>query len=247
MAGVILLTMASGHAAMLVVRSIAQGLAPAPRHGHRGPLFRLLFSFGLVGLFVVAAIDSSFVPLPVPGLTDLMIVLMAARHTSNWLVLIVVSSLGSALGGYGSYRVGQRGGMAFLEKRVPPRIFHRLREWIERHSILAVALPALLPPPMPLSPFVLAAGAIKMSQKKFMTAFCVSRTLRHTIAAWLGLHYGRHILRLWDRLFDQYGSVALVVIWVVIVLSCAFAGWEFYKTSREVVGPQGLEAQEKSA
>ena len=144
--------MASGQAAILVVRTLAHSLAPAARHGKRGPLLRLLFSFGLVGLFVVAAVDSSFVPLPVPGISDLMIVLMAARHTSNWIVLVVVASLGSALGGYVSYRIGQRGGMAFLEKRVSPRIFHMVRDWMERHSILAVALPAILPPPMPLSP-----------------------------------------------------------------------------------------------
>ena len=90
--------------------------------------------------------------------------------------------------------------MAFLEKRIPPRIFNRVRDWMEHHAILAVALPAILPPPMPLSPFVLAAGALKMSKKTFMTTFTISRAARHSIAAWLGIHYGRHILRLWNHL-----------------------------------------------
>jgi membrane protein YqaA with SNARE-associated domain len=221
--------------------------APAATRPHRTALFRLFLSLGLFGLFAVAAVDSSFIPLPIPGISDLMIVLMAARHTSNWLVIVLVASLGSALGGYISYRVGERGGMAFIEKRVPPRIFHLVRDWMERHSILSVALPALLPPPMPLSPFVLAAGALKMSQRTFMTAFCVSRTLRHAIAAWLGLHYGRHILRMWNRIFSEYGTQALIAIWVVIGLSCGFAVWRIYKTSQSVAAPQSLEPQEKSA
>src|SRR5215471_16160209 len=180
-------------------------LAPRPRHS---ALFHLVLSLGAFGLFLVSIVDSSFVPLPIPGITDIMLVLMAARHAVNWFLLVLISSTGSAIGGYVSYRVGQRGGMAFLEKRVPPRIFHLVRDWMERHAILSVALPAILPPPMPLSPFVLAAGALKMSRNKFLAAFIISRTARHAIAVSLGLYYGRHILRLWNRIFAEYGTVA---------------------------------------
>jgi membrane protein DedA with SNARE-associated domain len=142
--------------------------------------------------------------------------------------------MGSALGGYFSHQVGQRGGMAFLEKRIPPRIFRRVCEWMENHAILSVALPAILPPPMPLSPFVLAAGALKMSRKKFMIAFTISRAARHTVAAWLGIHYGRHIIRLWNGLSAKYATPFLIVLWVGIAISCAIAFWQLYKTSRTV-------------
>jgi membrane protein DedA with SNARE-associated domain len=124
--------------------------------------------------------------------------------------------------------------MAFLQKRVPPGIFKRVCEWMQNHAILSVALPAILPPPMPLSPFVLAAGALNMSRKKFMIAFTVSRALRHTIAAWLGIHYGRHILRLWNSLSAKYATPILIVLWVGIAISCAIAFWNLYKTSRSV-------------
>jgi membrane protein DedA with SNARE-associated domain len=87
---------------------------------------------------------------------------------------------------------------------------------------------------MPLSPFVLAAGALNMSRKKFMIAFTVSRGLRHTIAAWLGIHYGRHIVRLWNGLSEKYATPVLIVLWVGIITSCAFAFWQLYKTSRKV-------------
>ena len=218
-------------------------LAPRPRHSL---LFHLFLSLGIFGLFLVAIVDSSFVPLPIPGITDIMLVLMAARHTTNWLILILVSSTGSAIGGYLSYQVGQRGGMAFLEKRVPSSIFKLVRDWMERHAILSVALPAILPPPMPLSPFILAAGALNMSRNKFLAAFIISRTARHAIAVGLGLYYGRPILRLWNRISAQYATPILIVMWTLIVLGCAFAFWQIYKTSRSVAAPHGFAPEGKT-
>jgi membrane protein YqaA with SNARE-associated domain len=171
--------------------------------------------------------------MPLPGVTDIMVILMAAQH-QNVILLVLLATAGSALGGYFSHLVGQRGGMAFLEKRIPPRIFKRVCQWMESHAILSVALPAILPPPMPLSPFVLASGALNMSRKKFMIAFTLSRALRHSIAAWLGIHYGRHIVRLWNSLSAKYATPVLIVLWVGIAISCSFAFWKLYRTSRSV-------------
>ena len=221
-------------AAAMLVKSIADAApqAVASHRQHSGALLRLLFSFGLFGLFAVSIVDSSFVPLPIPGITDVMIVLLAARH--NWLLPVLVATCGSALGGYFSYQVGQSGGMAFLEKRIPARIFQHVSDWMEGHAILSVALPAILPPPMPLSPFVLAAGALKMSRRKFLTTFTISRAVRHAFAAWLGVYYGKHVLHLWTRFSAKWATQVLVVLWVGIALSCAFAFWKIYKTSRTV-------------
>jgi len=215
----------------------------AAEHGHHTSKFlHLLFSFGIAGLFFVSIIDSSFVPLPIPGVTDIMIVLFAAQKT-NWFLLILLATAGSALGGYLSYQVGQSGGMSFLEKHVPARIFKRVCDWMEKHAILSVALPALLPPPMPLSPFVLAAGALRMSRSKFMTTFTISRAIRHSIAAFLGVHYGKQVLHLWNAFSQKWATTILIVIWSVILISCAIAFWKLYKTSRLVgVGSRGLVA-----
>jgi membrane protein YqaA with SNARE-associated domain len=212
--------------------AFASQAATVPRRA-RSPFLHLLFSFGIFGVFLVSIVDSSFVPLPLPGITDIMIIVMAAQHRSV-ILLVLLASAGSALGGYFSHLVGQRGGMAFLEKRVPARIFKRVCEWMQDHAILSVALPAILPPPMPLSPFVLAAGALNMSRKKFLLTFTISRALRHTIAAWLGVHYGRHIVRMWNGLSAKYATPFLIVLWTLIIGSCAFAFWQLYKTSRTV-------------
>ncbi len=221
--------------ATTLMRNLAAAAPRAAHRGHASPLLHLLFSFGLFGVFLVSIVDSSFVPLPVPGITDIMIVLLAAEHHS-WILLILLATAGSALGGYFSYQVGHSGGMAFIEKHIPPRIFKRVCAWMENHAFLSVALPAVLPPPMPLSPFVLAAGALHMSRKKFLVTFTVSRALRHGVAAWLGIHYGRHILHLWSKLSAKYATPVLIVIWAFILVSCGIAFWKLYKTSRTVVG-----------
>jgi len=198
----------------------------------------LLLSFGLVGLFLVSIVDSSFIPLPVPGVTDIMIVVLAARH-SNLVLLVGLTTLGSALGGLFSHKVGQAGGMAFIEKRISPRIFHRVCDWMERHAVLSVALPAVLPPPMPLSPFVLAAGALQMSRKKFMISFTASRFLRHCAAAAIGVYFGPHVLHVWNMFSRKWAVPILVAIWSVILVFVAIALWRLYKTSREMQRPGG--------
>ena len=188
---------------------------------------------GLLGLFLVSIVDSSFVPLPVPGVTDIMIVLFAAHH-SNVLWLVLIATAGSVLGGLFSHMVGQAGGMAFLEKHVPPRILGPVTRWMQSHAMLAVALPAILPPPAPLSPFVLAAGALKMERKRFMIAFTLSRFARHAIAAWLGVHYGRGVLHLWQNFTARYGDAILIVLWSVILVFSSYAFSKLYRTSRRV-------------
>ena len=203
---------------------------------HSNALIHLFFSLGIFGVFLVSIVDSSFVPLPIPGLTDIMIVIIAAQR-GGWphlALLLALATTGSALGGFVSYQVGQSGGMSFLEKRVPPRIFKRVTEWMEDHAVLAVALPAILPPPMPLSAFVLAAGALNMRRRTFMTTFMLSRFARHAIAIALGVHYGSAVLGLWARFSQKWAEPILVTLWSGILLSCVFAFYQIYKTSKSM-------------
>ena len=206
--------------------------APAAAH-HPNPLLHLLLSFGIVGVLLVSIVDSSFVPLPIPGITDIMVVVLAAQH-ANLILLLGAATLGSALGGLFSHKVGHAGGMAFLEKHVSPNILKPVCRWMEKHAILAVALPAVLPPPMPLSPFVLAAGALNMSRKTFMITFTISRFLRHAAFAALGVYYGPHVLRMWNKFSRQHGTEILIAVWSVILITAGIAFWKLYNSSREM-------------
>lgn len=207
----------------------------------KGGTVNFFMRFGLVGLFFISIVDSSFVPLPIPGVTDVMLIVYAANH-ANLFLLIALSTLGSALGGLFSHAVGQAGGMAFLEKHVPERILKRVTSWMEQHAILAVALPAILPPPAPLSPFVLAAGAGHMSRKKFMWAFTLSRAARHALACWLGVHYGKAVLHFWRSFSARWGTTILIAFWTITIAFTAVAFWRLYKTSRQMNVRPGVKA-----
>ncbi|HZQ42433.1 MAG TPA: VTT domain-containing protein [Acidobacteriaceae bacterium] len=199
--------------------------------GHK--LMHAFYHAGLAGLVLISTVDSSFVPLPIPGVTDLLIILYAANH-ANLILLVFLATLGSALGGFLSHWVAQAGGMAFLEKHVSKRYLKPVQGWVENHAILSVALPAILPPPMPLSPFVLVAGAVKMNRKKFMIAFTTSRFARHVLAAWLGVHYGKAVLHLWNEFSARWAVTILIVFWSVTILFTAIGIWKLVQTSRSM-------------
>ena len=211
-----------------------------------GKLMHFLFSFGLVGLFLVSIVDSSFIPLPIPGVSDIMVVLLAAQHT-NLFLLVGLTTVGSALGGLFSHKVGQAGGMAFIEKHVSKRMFDRVCNWMEHHAVLSVALPAILPPPMPLAPFVLAAGALQMSRRKFMISFTASRFLRHCAAAALGVYFGPSVLHIWNRFSRKWAVPILAGIWIVILIFVGIALWKLYTTSREMRGSKQASGAKASA
>lgn len=199
--------------------------------GHR--LMHFFFHLGLFGLLLISTVDSSFVPLPIPGVTDILVILYAAGH-ANVVLLVGLATLGSAAGGYISYVVGHKGGEAFLKKHVPKRLLKPIQSWIEHHAILAVAVPAILPPPVPLSFFVLVAGAANMSRGKFMSAFTTSRFARHVIAAWLGIRYGKAVLHLWSQFSDRWAKTILIAFWSLTILFTAIGIWKLVQTSRNL-------------
>ena len=56
------------------------------------------YHFGFFGLFLVSTVDSSFVPLPLPGVTDIMLVLFAAGHGNPIFLLIAPGHAGFCAG-----------------------------------------------------------------------------------------------------------------------------------------------------
>jgi membrane protein DedA with SNARE-associated domain len=213
---------------MLLTSSNSAVLAVLAQHS---ALMQEIVHLGWFGLFLLSVVDASFVPLPLPGASDLFIALLAARQHA-WLLLTLSATAGSVVGGASCYYVGTLGGVHMLEKRIPPRYFQRVKHWAESHAFLAVAVPAILPPPCPLIPFVLAAGALGMPKRKFYTAFTLSRALRHGIFAWLGLHYARHLVRFWRVFESRWAAPVLLVFWVIVIGAVAYGIWSLIRTTR---------------
>ena len=96
-----------------------------------------------------------------------------------------------------------------LEKRFSRRKTDKVYAIFSHWGFAAVAIPALLPPPFPIVPMLLAAGAMQYPTRKFLTALAVGRGIRFTILGYLGAHYGRHIMNFFSR---YYWHVLLVLI-----------------------------------
>jgi membrane protein YqaA with SNARE-associated domain len=171
---------------------------------------------GVVGLFLVSVLDSSIIPLPVPGTTDLLLLWLVPNNGDPGL-LASSAIAGSLIGGYTSWKIGKKGGQAALQHWVPARILKRIVGWVERHPVLAVFLPAILPPPIPLSPFLLASGALGVTRKSFLLAFASARTTRYALVAWMAVVYGRHIVRLWAGTLQKWSTPLLWVFAAVVV------------------------------
>ncbi len=209
-----------------LIQQVSADAAQATAGGHASStgrsVVRYFFKLGLAGLFFISAIDSSPIPLPIPGSSDLLVVLLAAQRHA-WFLVTLIATLGSIAGAAASYQTGLTGGLPLIDKYVPARFRDRIKHWAEEHALLSVALPALLPPPAPLMPFLIAAGALKMPKARFYASFAVSRFVRHAFYAWLGVRYGRHIMPVYLRFADRYGWILIVAVWGSVAFGVVYA------------------------
>lgn len=193
---------------------------------------------GTPGLFLVSVIDSSVVPLPIPGSTDLLLLWLVA-HRGNPLPLAACAIAGSLVGGYTTWHLGKKGGEAALRRYVPQRHLDRTTRWVQHHPILAVFLPAILPPPIPLSPFILASGALGIPIGRFLAVFGAARSARYGVIAWLAVLYGRRIVRMWSGTLDRYSTLFLSIFLTILAASIAYAVWKLRRGGRSGVSGDG--------
>src|SRR5271154_6288756 len=143
----------------------------APQHAlHKRLVPHWLIHLGALGVFAVAIIDASIIPLPLPGSTDLLVLLLTANRGNPWLLAAAATS-GSMIGGYLTWSAGKKGGESMLQRYVPQRFLKRVSRWVERHGVLTICISSILPPPIPLTPFLLSAGALGVPRNPFLASF----------------------------------------------------------------------------
>jgi membrane protein YqaA with SNARE-associated domain len=160
---------------------------------------------GGIGLIPLGLLDNSVVP--VPGSMDVATILLAARDRQLWFYYAAMATLGSVIGGYLTYRIARKGGQEALRKRFSKRRVQKILKTFERWGFAAIVVPAMLPPPLPTVPFLIAAGAMQYSRTKFLTALTAGRLVRYTIFALLGAMYGDEII----GLFSHHGYAVLFI------------------------------------
>ena len=143
---------------------------------------------GGLGLFVLATLDSSF--LSFPQVNDLLIIVLSTKYPERMVYYAGMTVLGSLVGCFMLYGVARRGGEVFIRKRVKGKYADRAIVLYQRHGLLAVVVPALLPPPVPFKVFVLLAGAAAVSPVRFGIAVVIGRGIRYFGQGYLAVLYG---------------------------------------------------------
>jgi membrane protein YqaA with SNARE-associated domain len=200
--------------------------------------------FGTLGLFAVSVIDSSIIPLPVPGSTDLLLILLVA-HRGDPILAAVAATLGSILGGYLTWATGAKGGEAALHRYLPRRFGRRLSKWVEKSGTVAVTVSALLPPPFPLMPLLLAAGALGVSRKRFLISFGLARTFRYALVAWLAATYGRAMVRAFRHYLSGWSTTLMWIYLGLVVAGILYGLWKFRHQRGQSGLPEGAAVSTK--
>src|SRR5262245_45317313 len=169
------------------------------------------------GLFVVAFLDSSFLSLP--QINDVLVVLMVIEHKERMPYYALMATLGSVAGCYVIYYLAEKGGETFLRKRLSSGRIERALVVYKRYGLLALVVPALLPPPSPFKLFVLAAGLANVRPWAFVTAIALARGTRYVALGVLAIYYGDAAL----ELMRTHGTV--IGMWLAGLIGVGAAIW----------------------
>lgn len=148
-----------------------------------------LGGFGLIPLGIV---DNSVIP--IAGSMDVVTVLLCARGKQWWPYYAFMATVGSLVGGYITYRLARTESKSHLGKLLSRTKVKRFKDLFQKWGFSAIVVPAMLPPPFPIVPFLIAAGATQYPRGKFVSALAIGRGMRYTILGVLGFFYGRWIL-----------------------------------------------------
>jgi membrane protein YqaA with SNARE-associated domain len=149
---------------------------------------------GGVGLFVIAALDSSF--LSFPQVNDLLIIYLSTKYPERMPYYASMTTAGSLVGCFMLYAVARKGGEVFLRKRFSAARVDRGMALYQRFGLLAVVVPSLLPPPTPFKIFVLMAGAAAVSPWRFGLAIVIGRGIRYFGQGYLAVRYGERAVEM---------------------------------------------------
>jgi membrane protein YqaA with SNARE-associated domain len=174
-----------------------------------------LITFGAFGLFAVAFLDSTFVPLP--SSADALLLLLSTAKPQWMPLYALMATAGSALGCWVLYLVSRRAGSRALSKFSEAKQ-QRVKDWIDRYDIFSVLVATLLPPPFPFKVFVVTAGVFRFSLFRFMVAIIVGRAFRFLLVGYFAVRYGAEAKALLAKYYPWIGlALALGIVAFVIV------------------------------
>ncbi len=193
--------------------------------------FQSIFGFFLTwwGAFLLAALDTSmlfFLPFGI----DTVVIYLAARDGDLFWLYPILATAGSVTGAAVTYWIGKKVGEVGLERLASKRRLERVQNKVKESGAIALAVPALLPPPFPLTPVILTCGALQVDWWRFSLTFAAVRLFRFGLEALLARRYGRGILRVLQS--DQFQMIVTGFV-VLAVVGTVVSGIMLWRSTRD--------------
>lgn len=167
-------------------------------------------ALGPFGLFAVALLDSTFVPLP--SSADALMLLLTVAHPNLMIFYAALATAGSAIGCVILYCISRRAGSGAL-RRFSPAKQKRVKDWIDRYDVLSVLVASLMPPPFPFKVFVITAGVFRFSLTRFTIAIIAGRMFRFLLEGYLAIRYGSQAKQILAKYYPWIGlGLALLIL-----------------------------------
>lgn len=184
----------------------------------------LALALGGPGLFLVAFLDSSFLPLP--GITDVLLVITVTRNPSAMLWYVAMTVAGSVAGCLALHYLGRKGGEALVRRKFTGEKIERAMAALQRNGVMAVLVPCLLPPPAPFKIFILLAGVVGISATRLVVAIGIGRGVRYLALGILAVRYGDRAM----AYMREHGTaVSLEALGVLVI---GFGGYLLWSNAR---------------
>jgi membrane protein YqaA with SNARE-associated domain len=162
-------------------------------------------------MILIGALDSSLLSLP--EVNDYLVVARCYTHPRAVFLFPMFAAIGSVLGCFLLYTILSRGGRAVLHGRFRVEHVQQVEQWYARFGILALAVPAVMPPPMPFKIFVATAGALQFPRRKFLVTILVARSLRYYVEGTLAVFFGERVIR-----FSQDNGMLIISVFAGLLL-----------------------------
>ena len=198
-------------------------------------LSEYFIALGPFGLFAVAVLDSSFVPLP--SSVDALMILLTVTHPRLMILYALLATAGSTIGCVILYYVSRRAGSRALRKFSPAKQA-RVKELIDRYDVLSVLVASLMPPPFPFKLFVITAGVFRFSLTRFTLAIIAGRAFRFLLEGYLAIRYGAQASQILQKYYPWIG------LGLAILIVLVFFGKKFLKGKRKRAAEESLEPGE---
>ncbi|HJT66686.1 MAG TPA: VTT domain-containing protein [Pyrinomonadaceae bacterium] len=179
-------------------------------------MLRFFFRLGIFGLFLLSALDSSFLVLPFGNDLLLIALVSAGRSSLRWIVYVLASALGSLAGVFVVDVIMRKTGEKGLERFLSPRKIEKFKSKVENKAGISVFIATVLPPPFPFTPVIMTASALQCSRRTLFVAVFVGRLLRFTIEALLALYFGRKLISFLRSDVVTYTIYGLMVLGAVL-------------------------------